>query len=215
MAASNHIAISSTPSIGSLSNTPASSNMTPNCATTQHHHHSASHQPQTQQQLVKNYTNSLLHHLYTLGFEKNPTTFNELMFIRPNSKGFELIVQFLLTQLDPDRASRVFVPLCKEGMREFKDNICNWLNELANGTSSGTAGKSSSGSGQSGAGKSSTQQVNSSPSTNPAHTRLFQYIRFPTVSKSLLTVPCGIKACEILYALLTHVVLTKTLRISM
>lgn len=208
--ASNHIAaisggvvVVTTPS---LSNTPTSSNATPNTI------HSG--QPQTQQQLVKNYTNSLLHHLYALGFEKNNTTFNELMFIRPNSKGFELIVQFLLTQLDPDRASRVFVPLCKEGMREFKDNICNWLNELATGTSSGTSGKSSN-SGQSGQGKSSSTQQQNSPSTNPAHTRLFQYIRFPTVSKSLLTVPCGIKACEILYALLTHVVLTKTLRISM
>lgn len=189
-------------------------------------------QPLSQQQLVKVYTGLLLRHLQAIGFdaqavgEKNNIVFNQVMFIKPNSKAFELILQFLFTQLDAERASRVLVPLGKEAMKEFKDAIFNWLNELATGsTSSGGSSTSSAGGGSKsggvvsqtgggGGGGKSGQQAGASPSTNPAFSRLYQYIRFPSVSRSTLTVPCGIKACEILYALLTHLVLNKTTRLS-
>lgn len=225
-----------TPSTGATapSSSSSSSSSGPSSATTttttSNSGATTSQQPaQTQQQLVKSYTASLLRHLQALGFdaqavgEKHNIVFNHVMFIKPNSKGFELIVQFLLTQLDPERASRIFVPLCKEAMKEFKDAIFNWLNELATTSSggsvgsqmsSGVSGKSVGGGGGGGGGGAGQSQTAMPLWSNPTHMRLFHLIRFPTVTRSLLTVPCGLKACEVLYALLTHVALAKAIRLS-
>lgn len=179
-----------------------------------------------QQYMIKTYTQALLRDMAALGFEqqavgdKYNVTFGAQMFVKPNSKAFEVIVHFLLSQLDPERATRLFAqcwpPLCKETIKEFKDAIFSWLSELAPSVSasaaSGSVKTTSTASVNTASGNK--QLTSNSLMANPYHARLLQLIRFPPVTKSLLAVPCGLKACELLYALVTYVILSKSIRLS-
>lgn len=135
---------------------------------------------------------------------KLTTPLNALAFVKPNAKAFELVIHFLLTQLDEERAQRTFTALCwptllKEQQKEFKEIVFNWLSELA--SSSGTK-------------KSSTSQY------PPTPTQLLQQkyqlalatVKFPLVTKSLLQTPGGLKCCELLFALSHYVLLVRVLR---
>lgn len=165
-----------------------------------------------QHRQIKLQTSIVLQGLRALGFDmqaiersEKQFTFNSSMFIKPNSKGFEHIVHFLLTQLDPERASRVFAqcwpPLCKETIKDYKEAIYTWLVELAPPTAAASSAAANSGS------KLPQQQ-------QAVSSRLFQLVRFPAVSKSLLAVPSGVKACELLLALTIYVILAKLTRLS-
>lgn len=66
------------------------------------------------QNLVKTYTNAIFCGIQMLGFDfqahekQHKLTFNAQLFAKPNSKAFEIIVHFLLCQLDTDRAQKLF-----------------------------------------------------------------------------------------------------------
>lgn len=161
-----------------------------------------------QHRQIRLQTSIVLQGLRALGFDmqaiersEKQFTFNSSMFIKPNSKGFEHIVHFLLTQLDPERASRVFAqcwpPLCKETIKDYKEAIYTWLVELAPPTAAASSA----------AAKLPQQQ-------QAVSSRLFQLVRFPAVSKSLLAVPSGVKASELLLALTIYVILAKLTRLS-
>lgn len=163
-----------------------------------------------QHRQIKLQTSIVLQGLRALGFDmqaiersEKQFTFNSSMFMKPNSKGFEHIVHFLLTQLDPERASRVFAqcwpPLCKETIKDYKEAIYSWLVELAPPTAAASSAAANSG---------------SKPPQQAVSSRLFQLVRFPAVSKSLLAVPSGVKACELLLALTIYVILAKLTRLS-
>lgn len=61
--------------------------------------------------------------------------FAPTMFSKPNLKGFEVLVHFLLSQLDPKRAELEFGKcwpiLLKEQQAEFKQTVLKWLDEIA------------------------------------------------------------------------------------
>ena len=149
-----------------------------------------------------------------LGFDfqavekQHKLVFNLATFTKPNPKAFELVVHFLLSQLDPERAQKAFAQcwpaVLKEQQKEFKDIIFNWLVELST-KSMGIGQQSSKTSGQSGS--------MPYPFSNPYHQTLLQEIKFPIISKSLLLSPGGLKICEMLMALTMHVVLFRLIRL--
>jgi hypothetical protein len=167
---------------------------------------------------LKMMTTSIMSGCRMLGFDTDSherqykLTFNALTFVKPNPKAFELIVHFLLCQLDPERAQRTF-HLCwptvlKEQQKVFKDAVFAWLLEVEKST------------------KINPNKLPPSINNAPLHATtatqlvqqqyhsLFQQIKFPIVSKSLLAMPGGLKMCELLFALSQYVLLVKALKLS-
>ena len=150
------------------------------------------------QNLIKMMTSDIICTLQLLGFDmqanekKNKLVFNSIMFTKPNPKAFEVIIHFFFVQLDPERAQKMFSQcwpaILKEQQKEFKDLTYVWLFEL-------TSLKNQS---------IKSQQQNS----------LLQHIKFPTITKSLLTTPGGYKICELLFALCQYILLSRLIKIS-
>lgn len=152
-------------------------------------------QSQTQA-VVKTMTNNVFSAIQLFGFDINHNekqykiNLNSQTFSKPNPKAFEVIVHFLLTQLDGERAQKVFCqcwpPILIEQTKEFKDIMYNWLVELT----------------------SSKQQKE----INKFHNMLC-LIKFPNMTKSLLMSPGGLKICELLFALSQYVILLRLLKL--
>ena len=146
-------------------------------------------------------TNNLLTGLQLLGFDvssnegKAKTSFNFNLFSKPNSKVFEVIVHFLLSQLDAEKAAKVFDTcwpvVLPEQQKEFKEAVLTWLNDLAK-----------------------TPPNKQSQQSTAKHQNILHSIKIPPTTKSLITSPSGIKLVELLFALLQYVLLSKLLKIS-
>ncbi|RMZ98139.1 HAUS augmin-like complex subunit 6, partial [Brachionus plicatilis] len=160
---------------------------------------------QASQYQLKLMTNSVLTTIQLFGFniksnEKEfKLQFNSNMFSRPNQKAFEVIVHFLLRQIDPDKAEKVFSQcwpiVLKEQNKEFKDVVFNWLLEI-------------------------TQKTTSKHEKQfPSHQLILQYqhllsfIRFPIITKSLLMTPGGLKVCELFFALSQYTLIINLARL--
>ena len=151
------------------------------------------------QNLIKMMTNDIISTLQLFGFDfqthekKNKLVFNSVMFSKPNSKAFEVIIQFLFVQLDPDRAQKTFSqcwpPILKEQQKEFKDLMFIWLVEL-------------------------TSPKQASAKNQSQQHYLLQHIKFPTITKSLLLTPGGYKICELLFALCQYILLSRVIKLS-
>lgn len=159
--------------------------------------------PPNPQYLIKLMTNGVLSTIQVHGFDiplhekQYKSTFNSSLFIRPNPKAFEVIIHFLLTKLDPERAEKAFStcwPVVSiEQQKFFKDVIVPWLLELSQ--------------------KANRQQ--SQPTQQPNQSQsLLQSIRFPIVSKSLLSNPGGFKICELLFSLSQYVLVVRLTKLS-
>ena len=161
---------------------------------------------QTSQYLLKLMTNSILSTMQLFGFDiksnekEHKIQFNVNLFTRPNQKAFDVIVHFLLCQIDPDRGEKAFSQiwpiLLKEQQKEFKDVIFNWLLELSQ-KSSGKQEKTSS----------INQLVQQ-------YQNVLHLIRFPMITKSLLMTPGGIKICELLFALCQYALIINLAKLS-
>ena len=159
--------------------------------------------------MMKLMTNNAMSIMQMLGFDvalnenKFKTSFNSTMFTKPNVTAVEILVHFLLSTLDPDRAQKTFSQcwphVLKEQQKEFKEAILAWLLELSPSSSSTTTKLQ--------------QQVNKTV-VNPAHQALLQHIKIPTVTKSLLLTPTGLKVCELLFDLSQYVLLARLLKLS-
>lgn len=148
--------------------------------------------------LVKTMTNNVLSAVQLFGFdiEYNESQFkvvlNQQTFLKPNPKAFEVIVHFLLTQLDGDRAQKAFSqcwpPILKEQTKEFKDTMYHWLVEITS--------------------------PNKQPKENVASKfqGMLHHIKFPSITKSLFMTPGGLKICELLFALSQYVTLFRLLK---
>ena len=143
-------------------------------------------------------TSSLFSGMQLLGFDmhiaelKAKIALNVNTFAKPNTKAFELVIHFLLSKLDADRANTVFCQcwpaVLPEQQKEFKEAVFVWLTELSS------------------ANKASQQQKSK-------HFNLLQHIKVPPITKSLLVSPTGLKVCELLFALVQYVVLSRLLRL--
>lgn len=150
------------------------------------------------QSLIKVMTSNVLSAIQLFGFDVDyhekqfKLALNSMTFCKPNPKAFEVIVHFLLTQLDPERAQKSFgqcwPPILKEQMKEFKDTMYHWLVEIT----------------------SSKQQKDN---TNAKYQTLLNNIKFPNITKSLLMTPGGLKICELLLSLAQHVLFLRLLRL--
>lgn len=161
---------------------------------------------QTSQYQLKLMTNSVLTTIQLFGFniksnEKDyKTQFNSNMFFRPNQKAFEIIVHFLLCQIDPDKAEKVFSQcwpiVLKEQNKEFKDVVFNWLLEITQ--------------------KTSNKHEKNYPSYQliQQYQSLLNFIRFPIITKSLLMTPGGLKICELFFALSQYALIVSLARLS-
>lgn len=157
-------------------------------------------------QLIKQHTNNVLSCMQLLGFDKEANekqfkiVLNSSVFAKPNAKAFEVVVNFLLSQLDTERwqknFSQYWPPLNKDQQKEFKDMTFTWLNELSSASSS--------------------LKQTSSTQTNikSQHQYLLQLIKFPIMTKSLLLSPGGLKLCELLYALSLYVIIARVIKSS-
>ena len=147
--------------------------------------------------MIKSITCNILSAINLLGFDTEANekdfklVFNSLTFAKPNPKAFEVIVHFLLTQLDAERAQKTFSqcwpPILKEQTKEFKDLMYVWLVEI-------TSGK---------------QQKENLKKFQ----QLLCHIKFPIISKSLLLSPGGLKTCELLQGLSQYVYLIRILKL--
>lgn len=147
--------------------------------------------------IIKSITCNVISAIKLLGFDAESNekdfhlTFNSLTFAKPNPKAFEVIVHFLLTHLDAERAQKTFAqcwpPILKEQTKEFKDLMYTWLVEI-------TSGK---------------QQKDNLKKFQ----KLLCHIKFPIITKSLLLSPGGLKTCELLQALCQYVFLTRILKL--
>lgn len=150
---------------------------------------------QTSQYLIKLMTNGVLSTIQLCGFDlqanekQHKIQFNLNLFSKPNLKAFEVIVHFLLCQLDPERAEKVFAQcwpvLMKEQQKDFRDAIFNWLVELTTKNTNNI--------------KQLPQQQTQVSQLQQQYQSLLQFIRFPIVSKSLLLTPGNLKICELLF----------------
>lgn len=161
---------------------------------------------QTSQYLLKLMTNSILSTIQVCGFDtksnekEHKIQFNASLFTRPNQKAFDVIVHFLLCQIDPDRGEKSFAQIwpivLKEQQKEFKDVIFNWLLELS----------------QKSTGKQEKLQQNNQ--LVQQYQNVLHLIRFPIITKSLLMTPGGIKICELLFALCQYALIINLARLS-
>lgn len=155
--------------------------------------------PNHTQILVKAMTTNVLATIQLFHFdfeyhEKNSKlVFNGSTFLKPNPKAFELIVHFLLTKIDPERANKAFSqcwpPILKEQMKECKDTMFNWLVELT-----------------------SPKQQKENNANSKFHA-LLCHIKFPSITKSLLTSPGGLKTCELLSSMSQYAILLNLLKL--
>ena len=139
----------------------------------------------------------------TLSNEKQfLVTFNDAMFLKPNQKCFDVMVHFLLEQLDAERAHRIygknwpFVP--KELQKELKDAVFAWLSELASPKQH----------------QQHQQHAGAGKVMSESHANLLHSVRFPLITKSLLSNPGGMKACEFVFALSQFVMLWRLIALS-
>lgn len=97
--------------------------------------------------------------------------FNAQTFTKPNVKAFEIIIHYLLNEIDSEYAQKVFRTcwpiLIKEQQKEFKDVVFQWLNELH-------------------------RKYDTNSTTS---------IKIPLIAKSLLISPNGNKLYELLFSL--------------
>lgn len=161
---------------------------------------------QTPQYQLKLMTNSVLTTIQLFGFNiksnerEYKIQFNSNMFFRPNQKAFEVIVHFLLCQIDPDKAEKFFSQcwpiVLKEQNKEFKDVVFNWLLEITQ--------------------KTSNKQEKSSQNFQliQQYQSLLNFIRFPIITKSLLMTPGGLKICELFFALSQYALIVSLARLS-
>jgi hypothetical protein len=161
---------------------------------------------QTSQYLVKSMTNSILTTIQVFGFDvkanekEHKIQFNTSLFVRPNQKAFDVIIHFLFCQIDPDRGEKAFNQIwpivLKEQQKEFKEVILNWLTEIAQ--------------------KSSAKQDKSQTSNQlvQQYQNVLQLIRFPLITKSLLTTPGGVKIVELFFALCQYALVINLARLS-
>jgi hypothetical protein len=167
---------------------------------------------QINQYLIKSMTNSVLSIIQILGFDiqsnekEHRIQLNTNTFTIPNSKAFEVILHFLLCQLDPERAQKTFMQcwpqLVKEQQREFKDVTYAWLVEITSAL------------------KPQQQQANTNTMKSASNStmqfiiqyqQLLQFFKFPIINKSLFLTH-GIKICELLYALAQFVLLIRVIK---
>jgi hypothetical protein len=170
---------------------------------------------QISQYLIKSMTNSVLSVIQILGFDiqsnekEHRIQLNTNTFMKPNSKAFEVILHFLLCQLDPERAQRTFMQcwpqLVKEQQREFKDVTYAWLVEITSALKPQQQQQSNSNAIKSGS--NSTQQFITQ------YQQLLQFVKFPIINKSLFLTH-GIKICELMYALAQFVLLIRVIKLS-
>lgn len=163
---------------------------------------------QTTQYQLKLMTNSVLTtiQLFGLNLKSNEKDykiqFNSTMFNRPNQKAFEVIVHFLLCQIDPEKAEKVFSQcwpiILKEQNKEFKDGVFNWLLEIA----------------QKSPNNYKQEKNNQTSQLIQQYQNLLNFIRFPIITKSLLMTPGGLKVCELLFALSQYALIINLARLS-
>jgi len=130
-------------------------------------------------------------------------TLNGATFSKPNPKAFEILVHFLLGQIDSERSQKAFSqcwpPILKEQQKEFRDTMFTWLTEI-------TSPKQ--------------QKEITSPKQQKENAAIAKFssmlghIKFPNITKSLLMTPGGLKICELLFALAQYVMLLRLLRLS-
>jgi hypothetical protein len=150
------------------------------------------------QNVIKSMTNSILASAQALGFDTQAAEkqfkleLNANSFLKPNPRAFEILIHFMLSQLDAERAERIFAqcwpPLTKDQQKEFKEVIYSWLTEIS--------------------------AANKLQQFSKHQQSLLANIRVPSVAKSLLVSPGGLKTCELLFSLIQYVTLVKVLRLS-
>ena len=149
--------------------------------------------------IIKQMTNGIISTVQLFGFDvasnekQYKISLNATSFTKPNPKAFELIVHFLLCQLDAERAHKLFAqcwpPLLKEQIKEFKDAMFLWLNEIAS------------------------PKQQQQPNHLAKYQHMLQLIKFPNITKSLLLTPGGLKICELLFSLSQFVLLFRLLKL--
>ncbi len=152
------------------------------------------------QALIKLMTNNVLSAVQLLGFDlelaekSSKLTLNGATFSKPNPKAFEILVHFLLGQIDSERSQKAFSqcwpPILKEQQKEFRDTMFTWLTEIT----------------------SPKQQKENAAIAK--FSSMLGHIKFPNITKSLLMTPGGLKICELLFALAQYVMLLRLLRLS-
>ncbi len=152
------------------------------------------------QVLIKQMTGNVLSAVQILGFDldqaekSSKLTLNGTTFSKPNSKAFEMLVHFLLTQIDAERSQKAFSqcwpPILKEQQKEFRDTMFTWLTEITS---------------------SKHQKENASLAK---YFTMLGHIKFPNITKSLLMTPGGLKTCELLFSLTQYVMLLRLLKLS-
>ncbi|CAF0987936.1 unnamed protein product [Brachionus calyciflorus] len=160
---------------------------------------------QTSQYLLKLMTNSILSTIQICGFDiksnekEHKIQFNWSLFTRPNQKAFDVIVHFLLCQIDPEKAEKVFNQIwpviLKEQQKEFKDVVLNWLLEISQKSNS------------------KLDKQNQPNQIIQQYQYVLHLIRFPIITKSLLMTPGGIKICELLFALCQYALIVNLARL--
>jgi hypothetical protein len=154
------------------------------------------------QQLIKFMTNSIIVFAQALGFDLQAAekqfkvVFTSTTLVKPNPRAFEVLVYFMLSQLDAERAQRTFAqcwpPVTKDQQKEFKEAIYLWLMEISNINST----------------------TNKQQQFSKQQQSLLANVRVPNIAKSLLVSPGGFKTCELLFSLIMYVTLVKLLRLS-
>jgi hypothetical protein len=151
--------------------------------------------------LIQTTTSNVLSAIRALGFDIDHSMVThkiDFNFAKPNLKAFEMIAHFLLTQIDPDRATKCFAScwpiLIKEQEREFREILFTWLIELSSANNAAASSSSTlSINNKTTLNNKQTLQINSLATTNN--------IKFPLITKSLLMSPGGIKICELLFVM--------------
>ena len=151
---------------------------------------------------------------------------NAQTFAKPNQKAFDVLVHFLLCQLDAERGQRTFQhcwpSVLRDQQRDFKEAILVWLQEIASLTNPST-GMTTSTSASSLATQAVKQQqqthaTNKKQPQQSQHQSLLQHIKFPSINKSFfmsLGGPHSTKVWELLSALTEYVYINQILQLGM
>ena len=154
------------------------------------------------QATIKIMTSNVLAAIQLCGFDieyhekKSNLILDSATFCKPNPKAFEILVHFLLSQIDAERSQKVFSkscwpPILKEQQKEFKDIMFNWLLEIT-----------------------SLKQQKEIGGDAAKYQHMLCHIKFSNISKSLFMSPDGLKICELLFSLAQYVMLLGLLKLS-